>query len=297
MKVVDKKLIFIDSVERDSGTSDDFTISLPSHLLTREPHQTMRLVLNDLVLPYTWYNVQSSNSNFMVQELHNSPAYITILLDEGSYHVLQLRDHVKAKLAASALLETYDVSYDEKSGKFTIAAANTSGIYTLHLPAGSVYKLLGFPANIAQAAYNFTLGKITSEKSVNMMYTDALYLYCDLPTTNINKGTGDHTSFHLSSAFAKIPVNTAPFSNIIYTNINDDYTTNVPDKFIQTMRFHFRTGDHKVITLNDDFSFTLKLEILEDDEKQLVNQNTAIGELLRTLLLQQHVVQKSTPKK
>jgi hypothetical protein len=60
---------------------------------------------------------------------------------------------------------------------------------------------------------------------------------------------------------------------------------NVPDKFIQTMRFHFRTGDHKVITRNDVFSFTLKLEILEDDEKQLVHQNTAIGELLRTLLL------------
>ena len=68
MKVVDKKLIFIDSSERDGGTSDDFTISLPSHLLTREPHQTMRLVLNDLVLPYTWYNVQSSNRTSMIQK-------------------------------------------------------------------------------------------------------------------------------------------------------------------------------------------------------------------------------------
>jgi hypothetical protein len=100
----------------------------------------------------------------------------------------------------------------------------------------------------------------------------------------------------LSSAFAKISVNTAPYSNTTYTNINDDYTTNVPDKFIQTVRFHFRTGDHKVITLNGNFSFTLKLEILDDDEKQLVNQNTAIGELLHTLLLQQHVDQKSTSK-
>jgi hypothetical protein len=148
------------------------------------------------------------------------------LITSGGHHLdaeLQLRDHIKAKLAASTMLETYDVSYDEKSGKFTIAAENTSGIYTLHLPAGSAYKLLGFPVNIVQAAYNFTLGKITSVKSVNMMYTDALYLYCDLPTTNINKGTGDHTSFHLSSAFAKIPVNTAPFNNSIYTNINDDY--------------------------------------------------------------------------
>jgi hypothetical protein len=38
MRVVDKKLIFIDSSERDDGTSDDFTISVPPHLLTRESH-------------------------------------------------------------------------------------------------------------------------------------------------------------------------------------------------------------------------------------------------------------------
>jgi hypothetical protein len=186
MRVVDKKLIFIDSSERDDGTSDDFTISVPPHLLTRESHQTMRLVLNDLVLPYTRYNIQSSNRTFMIQELHNSPAHITILVDEGSYHVMQLRGHIKAKLSAPTLLETHDVSYDEKSGKFTIAAEDTSGIYTLHLPARSAYKLLGFPANIVVqvdegstyvvAVYSFRLGKITSVKSVNMMYTDAHYI-------------------------------------------------------------------------------------------------------------------------
>ena len=294
MKVVDKKLIFIDSSERDSGTTDDFTVSLPSHLLTREPHQSMRLVLNDLVLPYTWYNVQETNRTFMIQELHNDPNHIQIDLDEGSYHVLQLRDHINTKLAASTLQDTYNVTYDEVASKFTITAQHDYSTYVLHLPVGSAYKLLGFAVNIVNTAYNFTDGKITSTKAVNMMFADALYLYCDLPTTNINKSTGDKSTFHLSSAFAKIPVNTGPFSNIIYTNANDDYTTNVPDKFINTMRFHFRTGDHKPITLNDDFSFTLKLEILEDDEKQLVQQNTAIGELLRTLLLQG---QKSLSKK
>eukprot|EP01050_Picozoa_sp_SAG11_P037218 SAG11_NODE_14569_length_607_cov_1.194882_1_plen_54_part_10 len=31
---------------------------------TRKDNQKMRIILNDLVLPYTWYNVQSSNQRF-----------------------------------------------------------------------------------------------------------------------------------------------------------------------------------------------------------------------------------------
>ena len=47
MKVIDKKLLFINSAERDSGETSDFKISIPSHLLACHPHQKMRLVLND----------------------------------------------------------------------------------------------------------------------------------------------------------------------------------------------------------------------------------------------------------
>ena len=42
-------------------------------------------------------------------------------------------------------------------------------------------------------------------------------------------------------------------------------------------------------TLNDDFSFTLKVEVLEDDEKTLVDQNMGLAELLRLLVLQNRV--------
>jgi hypothetical protein len=54
------------------------------------------------------------------------------------------------------------------------------------------------------------------------------------------------------------------------------------------LRFWFTTTEHETIYLNDDFSFTLKLEVLEDDEKVLISQNTGIGELLKLLILQQH---------
>ena len=64
MKVIDKQLLFINSDERESGTIADFHLSLPPHLITCAPHQRMRMVLNDVVIPYTWYNVQETNQSF-----------------------------------------------------------------------------------------------------------------------------------------------------------------------------------------------------------------------------------------
>jgi L,D-peptidoglycan transpeptidase YkuD (ErfK/YbiS/YcfS/YnhG family) len=37
-----------------------------------------------------------------------------------------------------------------------------------------------------------------------MMFTDALYLHCDLLNSNIDKRAGDGSMFHLSTAFAKL---------------------------------------------------------------------------------------------
>jgi hypothetical protein len=126
-----------------------------------------------------------------------------------------------------------------------------------------------------------------------MMFTDAVFLHCDLPNTNVNKGVGERESFHVSNAFAKLAVNTSPFNTIIYQNTNDDYLINVPDSHLQNMRFTLKTLNHDIITLNDEYSFTLKLEVLEDDEKQIVQQNMALGELLKLLILQMRTL-KST---
>ena len=76
MKVIDKQLLFISSDERDSGSISDFTLSMPSHLLTCRSNQKMRMILNDVVIPYTWYNVQETNRHFEVVENAVSFTYL-----------------------------------------------------------------------------------------------------------------------------------------------------------------------------------------------------------------------------
>ena len=291
MKVIDKQLLFISSDERDTGSISDFTLSMPSHLLTCQPHQKMRMVLNDVVMPYTWYNIQETNRHFEIVE--NGGTAFKVSLDVGSYHANQLRDHMRDKLnAASGVGYTYTVTFNEVSSKFTFTIGSPSGVNSFGFTSetndlgASAYKLLGF----AKASTNSFQGStLTSTKAVSMMYTDALYLHCDLLNTNVDKRAGDKQSFHLGTAFAKVMINTSPFNNIIFQNQNDDYMLNVLDRRVTSLHFWVTTAEHGTVALNDDFSFTMKVEVYEDDEKTLVEQNMGLGELLRLLVLQNHV--------
>ena len=65
---------------------------------------------------------------------------------------------------------------------------------------------------------------------------------------------------------------------------------NIIDQRVTELHFWITTAEHGVIALNDDFSFTLKVEVYEDDEKRIVDQNSGLGELLRLLLLQNQVI-------
>jgi hypothetical protein len=284
MKVIDKQLLFISSDERDSGTSSDFHLSLPSHLLTCRQNQRMRLVLNDVVMPYTFYNVQDSNRHF---DLVENGVTTQAALDVGSYHAIQLRDHLKNRLDHFTTQSyTYTVGFSEVDSRFTITIDSPTGVNQINFGSNSAYKLLGFEKG---STNQFNGSTLLSTKAVSIMYTDALYLHCDLLNTNVDKRAGAKEVFHLSTAFAKIPINTSPFSNIIFSNHNDDYMLNLIDRRVAALHFWVTTAEHGIITLNDDFSFTLKVEVLQDDEKTLVDQNMGLAELLRLLVLQNRV--------
>ena len=302
MKIVNKQLMFISSEERDSGIPSDFKIVVPSHLLTCTPYQHLRVILNDVVLPYTWYNVQETNRHVEVIENGGTPFLVSLTI--GSYNAIQLGSHLAQRLnhesanSGHGQSYTYSVTFDDISAKFTftITAAVGTNVFKFKSETSnllsSAHKLLGFAKDSVNTFSGS--GSLSSTGAISMILTDALLFHCDLLNNNVDKSAGDRSIYHVSSVFAKVMVNTSPFNNIIFENVNDDYLINIPERRVTELRFWFTTTEHNTITLNDDFSFTLKLEVLEDDEKVLISQNTGIGELLKLLILQQHTqVRKS----
>ena len=82
------------------------------------------MVLNDVVMPYTWYNVQGTNQNFQI--VVNGVTH-DVSLDLGSYHAIQLRNQLTTKLNAYNV----SVAFSETSSKFTFTMANPTGTNTL----------------------------------------------------------------------------------------------------------------------------------------------------------------------
>ena len=196
MKVIDKQLLFISSDERDSGAVSDFTVAMPSHLLTCRSDQNMRMVLNDVVMPYTWYNVQETNRHFEVIENGGTPFKVS--LDVGSYHALQLRDHLSTQLNAASLASgagyTYSVSFDEVSSKYTFSIGSPSGVNSFSFASetndlgASAYKLLGF---VKGSTNTFSGSSLQSTGAVSMMFSDALYEDDEKTLISQNSGLGE----------------------------------------------------------------------------------------------------------
>ena len=119
------------------------------------------------------------------------------------------------RLRPAQATHTYTVTFDEVSSKFSFDVGSPLGVNSFAFSTNkTAYKLLGFVKGSTNA---FVGSGLTSTKAVSMLFSDALYLHCDLLNTNVDKRPGDQTSFHLSTAFAKIPINTSPFNNIIFT--------------------------------------------------------------------------------
>eukprot|EP01044_Picomonas_judraskeda_P014062 COSAG03_NODE_2198_length_3015_cov_4.299623_1_plen_136_part_00 len=89
---------------------------------------------------------------------------------------------------------------EEVSSKFTFTIAAPSGTNSFNFASNkTAYKLLGFAK---ESVNEFQGSSLQSVGAVSMMFTDAVYLHCDLLNTNVDKRAGTKSVFHLSTAFA-----------------------------------------------------------------------------------------------
>ena len=178
------RMVVVDSSQRFSGNSSQFTIALS---LPTEVSDFDRVVLNQISIPRSWYDIDSNLNTFFLVENFSLPKVVT--LTPGLYNVNSLILSLQTALnLASPNGYTYTISYPNSStqvntNKFTFKCSNTS-VTKSFIFTNALYLQLGFNANTTN---DFT-GTITSTNSISISYINRLFLkssICDTAQDNI----------------------------------------------------------------------------------------------------------------
>jgi hypothetical protein len=167
------RLVYINSLNRTTGTNEDFyineNISAGPHF--GPPQVPGRVKLIKAAIPFTWDNITSNNNKFtIIDSMGSYPVTIPI----GNYSGSSLAPVILAAIVAAGPADTYTVTYDSATLKYTIAATGDFQLdFTVVNSAGN---LLGFGNVITPGG----IGSVTSTNVAGILPDYEMFVCSDL---------------------------------------------------------------------------------------------------------------------
>lgn len=256
--ITHKKLYYINSKNRISGTNSRFTINIP---FTNEDNFD-RVAVLQATIPKSFYLVQSGQNTFTLTEGVSS---VTITIPIGNYSRRSLQDTVQDLLnTASPFGLVYTVTWpavnEANTGKFTFTC-NNGGIQPIFtFSDNNIAQYLGFNPS---SSYQFSAYSLTSANVINLQNNNIIYLHSDICTNGnddvlqeIYTAAGDPT-----------------YSNIHYENYDfEAYSKQLVSKSKTLYEFYLTDKNQIEVDLNGvDFHMTLVL-FKHNDISQLMRE-------------------------
>lgn len=237
----------------NNNNNADCNFNLPN--IEIEDGYYIHLSVQSCVIPYSFYNIDSSNNTLFYQEIivdsnGNQIGTIntTLNMSSGNYNALQLASYIQSNLPRTT------VSYSTITGKYTFV--NSTYNFIIKSQYSNCLNLIGCSTN---DLYNTSVLKsLQCYIPANLSPRQCICVSSNLPTGNINNQLGSNRSIICS-----IPVINQPFSLITYNNINSA-KFNLYSNFINFL--NIRLSDQNGMTLNLNgqfFSITLQLDIIK----------------------------------
>ena len=171
----DKSIIYLNSSNRVSGTSSNFTIDLRSQII--QPNNYDTIVLVNAAIPKSFYTINTYNNTFILTE---NSTNITITLPVGNYNSTSLATALGVVMtAATTISATYSVVLNSSTGKFIFST--TSALAT---SLSFVGKNIGYIVGFDQAVYSFVSKSLTSVNIINLQFTTTITIGCSLCDNN-----------------------------------------------------------------------------------------------------------------
>lgn len=239
-------IVYIDSGNRLSGTSSNFTynINLPSD------KKFNKVVVLGALIPKSYWLIQNGYNTFQLTE---NGTTVTVSLPLGDYNLTSFRTIVSTLLTNSSPNGwTYSITYPNinilpDTGKFSyIVSGNSSQPSFTFSSANSLYENFGF--NIG--TYTFSANLLESTNVIKLQVEDKIFINSDLVRGSPNQ----------QSVLQEINVASSPtYSSVIYQcTAPDFYAKDVSKSTSSTYSFSLSDIHNFPIDLNGlPFSFTL----------------------------------------
>ena len=231
------KLIYVDSRDRVSGTSTDFSIQLPETFTVDTGDHRGRI--DNLRIPLTVPTIRTG-VNDTLNVLLGATTY-TITIPQANYDGPGLASALTG-LLGSAAPGAWTVTYDASNIAMTISCSNNFTI------TGGTYAAQLMSRSYTQNANSYTFSY------VSMQGIDILYLCSpDFANLDIVGPNGAHDTLMCAIA-------TTPFGSVMDVSMNNDTYFDVPAMTKQQLSFQLRDRSYNVLSIVPNISFLLTIE-------------------------------------
>lgn len=268
-----RQVIYVNSALRTLGTPSDFRVTLGNGSLHASRGFRTRVAVGEATINRSWFNVKPDHNYIL---LDNVPKELPV----GNYNAIDLRIALSRALPVG-----WVVSYDRLASRFSITRPDDAE-FGYAIAFKSLGNILGFTDNtvVVLTPPNPTA---VSTFPARVSGENAVLVHSDMSKSGGSAldNFANIDAFNDSSIIAKIPIDVAPYDNLIFRVQNDLEFFDVP--FGHTDAVRFWLTDERNVPLVSQFDWTMTLVVSHepDDSMDMLETLKEARDLLKLQVL------------
>lgn len=302
MPIINTYNVFLSSLNRTSGTSDNFRIQLFRPISLKSPNNWFTCRVGSVEVPYVYKLLNSSNNVIDFTFVRGSPIASTITITPGNYNIIQLLDEIKTQLIAkiqtiASYTAPLEFTYDRTSGHATFSIVGTDSTPTSIMIINNSPVFMKCIGMINNFTFSYATPTVRTDaesvQNVNVFQNPAIYVRSEslVQTQNVEALIG--TQSEMSDILAKIQVNVLPQTMIQWINPTD-LKLEISNKIIDEISLYLGSSTSYTLDLgNLDWAIRLTFEEHTDkalDEDIAVNMSRGVDPYVQDLMTQREQV-------
>jgi hypothetical protein len=220
--------LYTSSSKKQSGTNEDYNITLRRPLILSNPHHYWKCIVKQSTIPYTFQQVSDNYNQFSYVLTRGGTTYPqkTFSISNGNYNINSLITEVTTKLVANiqtyvpTYTPTFNWTYDRDNMfvmfAFTPDATNTS--FTIKPLTNQISTMLGVVTDTVFSNVGSIMYSGSSTQPVDVNPITSIYIRSDTLKQNYLSSENLVGSDDVSDILCQIPLMGQPTSWIQYLN-------------------------------------------------------------------------------